>query len=131
MSEDNVTIVRRMMEAMSRNDPDGAFAEMDEDIVWHPPKDEPDSGTVHGHEGVQGLFLQWAVAFDDFRIEPLEFTDAGDSVLATLHISGRMRGSGAEVALEETHVHRLREGKIVEVTGYRTKAEALAAVGLQ
>jgi hypothetical protein len=42
----------------------------------------------------------------------------------------RPPGSGADVVLEEVYVSKLRNGKVVELREYRTKPEALGAVGL-
>lgn len=71
-----------------------------------------------------------ATAFDDFRPKPLEFIDGGGCVVVPMRITGRMRGGGAEVAIEETIVFWVRDGKIAEVREFRTKPEALEAAGL-
>jgi ketosteroid isomerase-like protein len=130
VAEANVEIVRRVFEAWRRNDPDAAFALMDEEIEWQPAQDEPETATLHGKAGVEGLLLQWANTFDDFRAEPIEFIDADDCVVVPLRIMGRMQGSGAEVTIEETHVFWIRDGKVVQVREFRTKAEGLRAAGL-
>jgi ketosteroid isomerase-like protein len=51
-------------------------------------------------------------------------------VIVCLRFWGRGRDSGAPVEIRETHVARLRDGKVIEVREYRTKPEALEAVGL-
>jgi ketosteroid isomerase-like protein len=130
MPEDAMTIVRRVFEAMESNDPDTALALYDDDVEWHPAEDEPETATLHGKEAVVGLLLEWATAFDDFRPEPLEFIDADDCVVVPMRITGRMKGSGAEVAIEETIVFWIRAGKIAEVREFRTKPEGLAAAGV-
>jgi ketosteroid isomerase-like protein len=61
---------------------------------------------------------------------PLEYIDAGEAVVIPLHVSGKMHGSGAEVANEEAMVFWLREGKVVEVREFRHKSEALKAAGI-
>jgi ketosteroid isomerase-like protein len=59
-----------------------------------------------------------------------EFIDAGDYVVAAVRVHGRGRASGAPFEEHEVHVLRLRDGKATELREYRTKAEALEAVGL-
>ena len=130
MAEANVEIVRRVFESWRVGDPDAAFALMDEEIEWHPAEDEPETATLHGKAGVEGLLLEWSTSFDDFQAEPIEFIDGSGCVVVPLHITGRMRGSGAEVAIEETIVFWIRDGKIAEVREFRTKPEALQAAGL-
>ena len=91
----------------------------------------PDSATYRGHDGVAKLFSEWSESFDDLRFDPEEFIDAGDDVVvAVLRLSGRIRGSGEEVTMPETHVWTMRDGKGVECREYPTKAEALKALGL-
>ena len=130
MPEDALTIVRQVFEAMESNDPDTALALYQDDVEWHPAKDEPETAPLHGKLELQGMFLKWVTAFDDFRLEPIEFIDAGGAVVVPVHVTGNLHGSGAEVANDETMVFWLREGKIAEVREFRTKPEALAAAGL-
>ena len=127
MSEDPVAIVRRIWEAFGADDPDPALALFADDIEWTPAADEPETGTLYGKEAVQGLFLQWLTSFDDFRSEPLEYVEAGGLVVVTLKFSGKMRGSGAEVAFEGSQVYRVSDGLVREVWEYRTKEEAMKA----
>jgi ketosteroid isomerase-like protein len=130
MSEREVSVVRRMFEAWSANDPDPALELVDEEIEWHPAQDEPETGTLHGKEALQGMMLKWLTAFDELRVEPFEFIDAGDAVVIPLQLTGKLPDSGVEVSNEETMVFWLRGGKVVEVREYRTKPEALDAAGL-
>jgi uncharacterized protein len=130
MAEDTVAILRRMFEAFGANDPDTALALFDDDIEWHPPSDEPDTGAMHGKDAVMGFLLQWFTAFEDFRTEPLEFIGGEECVVVPQRMTGRIKGSSAEVAIDETHVFWMRDGKITEVRGFRTTPEALAVAGL-
>jgi ketosteroid isomerase-like protein len=129
MSEDVVAVVRKMFAAMDAEDPDTALELFHDDVEWHPARDEPETGMLKGKDAVVGLLLQWADAFDDFQPQPLEFIDGGECVVVPMRITGRMRGSGAEVAIEETIVYWLRDGKVAEVREFRTKDEGLAAAG--
>lgn len=52
-------------------------------------------------------------------------------VVVPMVLRGRIRGSGEEVAMPETHVVKIRDGMIVEVREYPTLAEALEAVNLE
>jgi ketosteroid isomerase-like protein len=72
----------------------------------------------------------WIEAFEDLRVDPEELIDGDDCVLAVVRLRGRVRGSGQDVEMEETHVWRHLDGKATEVREYPTKAEALQAVGL-
>ena len=63
------------------------------------------------------------------RAEVFEYIDAGEYVIMPLRMRGRPPGSDADVVLDEVYVSRFLDGKIVELREYRTKAEALKAVG--
>jgi ketosteroid isomerase-like protein len=127
MSEEDVKIVRRAFEAWETRDDETTLALLHEEIAMYPAQDEPERGTVRGIPAIATYFEQWIEAFDDFRVEPLEFIDAGDCVVVPVHISGRLRGSDGEVAIDETHIYRVRDGKIAEIRDFRTRTEALAA----
>ena len=99
-------------------------------IEWHTRDDLPDSGTHRGHDGVGQLLSSWVEAFEDLRVDPEELIDADELVVAVVRLRGRIRGSGQDVEMEETHVWRHLDGKATEVREYQTKAEALKAVGL-
>ncbi len=132
MADDAVAVVRRMLAAMDPDDPrpDTALDLLHDDVAWTPTQDEPETATLHGKEAVMGLTLQWQSTFDDFRAEALEFIGGDDLAVVPMRLTGRAHGGGAEVAIEETWVFRVREGRVAEVHSYRTKAEGLEAAGL-
>ena len=103
---------------------------LDPEVEWHTAADLPDSGVHRGHAGVAALIQEWVNSFEDFRTDVEELIDGGQYVVAPLVLRGRVRGSDEEVALPETHVWKLREGKVVEVREYRTLEQALEAAGL-
>ena len=123
-------IVRAAWKAWQADDREASLAPLHDDVEWHRSGDEPEVETLHGPGEIALMWAEWVGSFDEFRIEPLEFIDAGERILVPFRMTGRLPGSDAEVAIEETHVYRFRDGKVVEVREYRTKEEALAAVGL-
>jgi ketosteroid isomerase-like protein len=103
---------------------------LDPEIAWYPAEDEPDPRVRHGIEEVGKLWAEWLTSFEDFRLEPLEFIAAGENVIVPLRITGRIPGSEGIVAPDETQVFTVRDGRIVVVREYRTRAQAFAALGL-
>jgi len=134
MSQENVEIVRRGY---------ALYAAGDLEAVSHLISDGaelPDAGglgvgdTAAGtREGPDG-FLQGSQdaldAFEDYRVEPEEFIDAGDAVVVPVRISGRGRVSGAMLEVRLVHVWVLRNGKAIRNEIYRTPAEAFETLGL-
>ena len=130
MSQENVEIVLEANEAWRRGDLDAVLRALDPGIEWHTAADEPDAGTHRGVEAVISLIADWARSFEDFSVEPLEFIDAGDRVVMPITARGRPHGSAQTVEVPETQGYTVRNGTIVEVREYPTKAEALKILGL-
>ena len=64
------------------------------------------------------------------RGEVSEYIDAGEYVIMPVRMRGRPPGSDADVVLDEVYVSKFRDSKVVELREYRTKADALEAVGM-
>ena len=130
MSQENVEVVRRALEAFEQGGIDATLRFYDAEVTWHEAKDEPEAETYRGHSGIRALVQKWLVPFSDLRIEPEEFIDVGGAVVMPYMFRGRERSSGNDITAPETWVFSLRDGKICEVREYRRKSEALEAVGL-
>ena len=125
MSQENLERTRAGWEFVNRTgelDPEVLHPE----VVWHTRADLPDTRTYRGHDGVAGLRDEWAGTFEEF-IE--ELIDAGEYVVAVLHIHGRISASSQQLEMAETHIGRWIGGRLVEVREYATKDEALMALG--
>ena len=131
MSQENVEVVKTAFEAWNRGDLDGWLAEADPDIEWHALPDAPDPGPHRGRQVVKERSALWRDTLGGFRAEVLEYIDAGECVIVPTRMRARPPGSDADVVLEEVYVSKFRDGKIVELREYRTKPEALEAVGLR
>jgi ketosteroid isomerase-like protein len=134
MSQENVEIVRRGYELFSEGNLEGVMDLISDEAEL------PDAGglglgdTAAGTRRGPDGFLQGSQdaldAFEDYRVEPQEFIDAGDVVVVPVRISGRGRASGATQEVRLVHLWVLRDGKAIRNEIYRTTAEALEAVGL-
>jgi ketosteroid isomerase-like protein len=128
MSQENLEIVRAGFEALNAGDPD--FSIYHSALIYHPREDEPDPSPHIGREAFERLALGFLESFPgvEFRVE--ELIDTGDLVIASTVMRGRGSASGAEVTDAYVFVYKLRDGQVVEGWEYRTKQEALKAVGL-
>jgi uncharacterized protein len=134
MSRQNVDLTREAFERFNRDDSDAdVILEdlFDPSAVWHVRADEPDAGSHRGHDSIRAMWGTWEEMFAEFRAEAEEYIEAGDSVVAPGWLSGRGRDSGLTVREPYTWVFTWRDDKVMEVREYRTKAEALEAVGLR
>jgi ketosteroid isomerase-like protein len=131
MSQENVEIVRNAFDAYDRGDIEGVLRRCDESIVITQPPDLPGvPPKQRGHSGVLEAFGIWPGQWDDYRIEILRVTDAGDHVMVTTHQGGRGKQSGVDVEMDFTFVFTVRARKIFEWRIFMDEEQALEAAGL-
>ena len=65
--------------------------------------------------------------FSEYRVENLDYIDAGDCVLVPSRQWGTGEGSGIRVEIELTTLYELRNGVVVRIHQFDTLAEARAA----
>ena len=132
MSQENVETVKTFTTMFQAGDRDVWRESFDSDVVWDTSASNmPLAGVYHGHEGVERFFREWLDAWIDYRIEPREYIDAGDSVVIEFRQSGIGRGSGARTERDFFGVYDLRDSKVVRYRQYESRREALEAAGLE
>ena len=97
MSSSNVELVRRHYEDWNSGDIDGVIAAFAPDVEWHGHPRLPEPGPYAGRDQVERWMDQFREAWGQLEARPIEVLDAGDSVVALVHMTGRGRGSGVEV----------------------------------
>ena len=130
MSQENVEIVRRALEAFSRGDFDVALqhAAPDATLDWSHSRG-PNAGVYVGHDAIRRFWTDMTEPFERFTFIPDELIPHGEHVVVA--ITGRMTGRGGIVVEVKTAtVTTLRDGRLVRWTMYQDKTEALKAVGL-
>jgi ketosteroid isomerase-like protein len=132
VSQENVEIVRRLYEADARGDAGAALELLDPEIEVEYRGQLIDKDlTYHGHAGLLALRQSIYENFDDFRIEVEEYIDHEDHVVVALHQRAVGKTSGVPVDIHIGQVWTVRDGKAVRWRIYRTKEEALKAVGME
>jgi ketosteroid isomerase-like protein len=127
MSEENVEIVRQILEAFGP-DLDRVAKFWDPEIDWRAIEGAPDDiGVFKGHEAMRRYLGEWLEIFDPVRIEPEELIDAGERVVAVLRVVVRPKGSDAEMDIRYACVYTVRNGLVVRGREYATREEALEA----
>ena len=127
MSQENVEIVRRSLEAYRRGDLDAALAHVHPEIVWSPYEEAP----MRGVDAVRTYLRRWEGEWEELETTPEDFIDAGDQVVAVIHFRGRGRGSGIEVEARSYSVYTLRDDKTVRMEEFIEREQALEAAGLR
>jgi ketosteroid isomerase-like protein len=89
------------------------------------------SGRYVGHSGLLRFVRDYTGDWEYFRIEPIDYIDAGENVVVTMRTVGRGRVSGAEVTRDVAHVWTFRNGLVARHRSFSARGEALEAVGLE
>jgi uncharacterized protein len=132
MSEVNVEIVRRLIEAWNSNEPDGAIAIVDPGVVIDATRRRVNPKTYTGMQGMRRMLADRDEVWGEFRMEPDEVRDAGDRVVAIGRWVGKGKGSGIEVQQPVADVFTLHDGRVMRLElGFTDRAEALEAAGLR
>lgn len=129
MSEANVAIVRRQLDAYVRRDKGTALAAYDPEVEFD-VSIRPEGRVYRGLEGLVEAVRTWSGTWDDYRVEVEEILDAGNHVVVADHQTGRGKGSGAPLDQRTFWVYTLRDGKIVRVVWFPSREQALKAAGL-
>jgi ketosteroid isomerase-like protein len=133
MSQENVEVVCDQFAATNERDFPRAMSHYAEDVeLVVDPDAFLEGGTFKGRHAVGQWFANWFTTFEPgyhFDIEEARDLDDVVFLIATHH--GRGRTSGVEVHGQTGYLYGLRDGKIVRVELYRSRAEALEAAGLE
>src|SRR5262249_16983951 len=114
MSRENLERSRRYYEAWNSGDMPAVMDAMAPDVEWHGHPNLPEPGPYHDRDDVERWMRQFREAWGELNAEPVELLDADDSVVALIHMTGRGRGSGVEVAGGvDAHVARFRDGDVI------------------
>ena len=75
-------------------------------------------------------FLEDLTSAIESQVEPEEFVEAGDRVVAVGRTRGRVRVTGEEFDVRAVHVWALRGGKVVRFEAYIDTPKMREALGL-
>jgi uncharacterized protein (TIGR02246 family) len=127
MSEENVKLVYRSVESLSRKDLDGFLALLADDVRLQPQLGE-------GEQGRDAIRRWWKIVVEgisDLSIEVVEVREVADDLtLTTARVGGRGRTSAMPFDQTYRVPARWREGKCVWWGVFLGEQDALEAAGL-
>ncbi|HEY2181310.1 MAG TPA: nuclear transport factor 2 family protein [Solirubrobacteraceae bacterium] len=131
MSQENVEIVRRSLDAFSQRDIDTMRALNDPDLVldWSASGGWL-AGVYRGFDEALRFYEGYFEAFQETVIEVDRFIDVGELVVVpnVAHQRGR---DGIGVSARGTFVFTIRNRRITHICLYQETEQALKAVGLE
>ena len=123
--EDMVAALRRFHDAFNRRDFDAVIQ------LAHPDVELVRAGGQPSVKGAAAL-REWLEpdAFEEQRLEPLDFRVKGDKVFERARVTGRGAGSGIEIDVVGYAVWTLDDRGLKKAQLFLEEAEALEAAGL-
>ncbi len=132
VSAEHIALVRRGLEAINAGDIEAVLELMHPDVVLAPSLVGGVEGTVfHGREGYRQWWGENVEIYDETSFEVTDIRANEDAVAAlyTVHVRGGQSG----VALQQAAgtAFWFEDGLVIRQHGFRSPAEALAAIGLE
>jgi ketosteroid isomerase-like protein len=130
MSQEQVEVVRRVIDAFNRRDLDAAGRYNDDgvEVDWSRSRGV-EAGIYRGREAVRGFWNTFFEMFVRVTVSPDEFIECGEHIVMPnrTHFCGR---DGVEVEAHSVVVVTFHNGRIVQWRLYQERAEALQGIGL-
>ncbi len=130
MSQENVELYRRGIEAFNRRDLEAFLALADPDVVGISRVLAIEGGSYRGYDGTREWWKDLLGVFPDFTIEIVWVRDAGDRTVAELRNSAHGEGSAAPLAELVWQVSEWRDRRVVWWEMFESEQEALEAAGV-
>jgi ketosteroid isomerase-like protein len=133
MFEDQVELVRAQYERWNAEDFDAWIEGFDPEVQYFSSVSASldGQGEFHGHEGMRAFVKAYFESWEWFRLQPIEFIDAGARFVAVCTTRGRGRERGAEVDGKVAHVWTLQGMRATRCLSFQAREQALEAAGLK
>jgi ketosteroid isomerase-like protein len=129
MSQENVELIRRQIEALNREDWDAAFKDAAPEAEFDLSRAVGIDRGVYTLRQMRRLAEEFAKAWESVQFGADEFIDAGEHVVTPF--TNLLRGrDGIEVEARGIWVWTIRDRAIVRACLYQEREEALEAAGL-
>ncbi|HEX2398346.1 MAG TPA: nuclear transport factor 2 family protein [Solirubrobacteraceae bacterium] len=127
MSDDNVEIVRRILEAWERRQSPADL--LDDRVEWVNAPEAVEPGTRRGRRAFEAAAASVTESFQDIRLDIEEMIPVGDQVLVLGTMVVRGRDSGAELRQPLGQLWTVRDGRAVRFEWFADRDQALTAIG--
>ena len=137
MSQENVEVVRRILEAFEAGAERADFSAawetgaVAEDAEWIGLPELMEQRSFRGREGFVEFMRRWTEDFEEWSQHVEQFIDAGNNrVVGLLSQSGVGKLSGVPVEQEYAVIYDLEDGRLVRARAYLDRDQALKDAGL-
>ena len=130
MSQENVKLLHRAIDAFDRRDIDAFLALMEPEVEFTPLLVAMEGG-YHGHDGIRRWLGHLVDFLPDIVLDVATVRDLGDLTVATGRMRGRAAGSDTPLDQALWTAAEWRDGKCLWWGTYDTETEAVQAVRLR
>jgi ketosteroid isomerase-like protein len=130
MSQENVEVVRRWIDAGNRADLDAWLSGFAPEAEWHTSGRFADRGVYRGREGLVRYWTEVQGDIEELTTSVSEIRASGDKVFVAATLTGRGRQSKARFEERAWLVTTCCDGRVERVEAYLDPDEALEAAGL-
>jgi ketosteroid isomerase-like protein len=129
MSEADLELAREFFARLNEGGVDAVAANLHPDFEFTtPPELASEPGTYRGAEGLRAWYDSFYEAMDEVRVEPSEFVQVGDGlVAAAFTLVARGRSTGLEFSQNAGLLMRMKDGLAHGSEIFATLDEAVAA----
>jgi ketosteroid isomerase-like protein len=134
MSEENVALARKAIDALNRRDFDASLAFLSPDVVWEALEGVAGIGELYRGpaEVREWIALMLENTEEGIHAEIEQIADLGDErVFIAVILTARRRGSGVPFEYRTWQIVWFADGLITRRQVFWTRAEALKTAGLQ
>jgi ketosteroid isomerase-like protein len=132
MSQENVEVVHRAVDAVARQDVSCLIELTEPDIEWHSFLAQlAEGGAYLGHDGMRRYVEDLGDAWEFLRTQIDQVIHLGDWVLAVGRLRSRGKGSGVETETTVGYMVKLRNGRVRYMRAFRDPEHAFESVGLR
>lgn len=113
--------VKSLYDAFGKGDVPTVVGALDAGIQWREAENYPyaDGNPYAGPQAVvDGVFKRLGADIENFVVQPVNFIDAGSTVVVEGRYRGKMNATGKSFDAQFAHVWELRDGKIVRFQQY-------------
>ena len=109
--------LRTAYEGFGHRDIQAVLSVMDPDIEWDATDALAHTGLYHGHSGVTEYIESLAGVWEEFYLNPEQFTESGDGahVMVLGNVKGKLAATGQDVEARFAHVLQLEDGQVTRL----------------
>jgi ketosteroid isomerase-like protein len=131
VSQADIEMLRAGYADFSRGEWDAVLAQAAPDFELKTADRVTSPGTYRGRDTVRRFFEDMFAPFEEVLVEPEEFHEIGDRILALVRVRSRPRGSSAFVENRIGHLWTMQDGAVVALQVFPERERALEAVGIE